>query len=369
MAEDTSQMNASPMRAPALHDTFTLIDGTKQWPLPGLARVTASLNANTDTMALPGEGEETAQVSEAAGEVKVTLIMTGDEEWRAYQHVLTRLRRGTQDGPAVFTCAHPEVRARRIKKLYFQTESLDAAYSAKDGYKVTLTFKEQVKVKAPVKPASDLSFLNGYDAFSNPPPGTNPAGVSGLSTSQQRTYLSAVSNLSGVPGVTRSGVNASKPGMCSGWTWKAWTEANGMADNKLFGGSAVDTEARFKAAGRHIPWSLAAQQSLKAGDLVFYGATKNNPFGHVGVADGNGNVLGNNYVTYAERGGLFVNGRPTGYDKQGRPVDARGTVPIGRLGNPSGIGKAAPVSNVGVVQGPAAPLPQQRPSATPLKPR
>lgn len=355
MAE--SQMNASPMRAPSLHDAFTLLEGTKRWTLPGVARVTASLSSGTETMAVPDEGTETTQVSEASGEVKVALTMTTDAEWRQYQHVLTRLRRATKDGPAVFTCAHPEVRARRIKRLYFQSESLDSPYSPRDGYRVTLSFSEELKAKQ--KPQS----VGGSDQLIIPDTPTTPA------AGDQAAVKAITENTVGTPKTTRSGVNAAKAGYCSGWTWRTWTDLHGMQDDKLFGATANETEGRFRGAGQFAPWNLAAQQSLKAGDLVFYPPTKSVPQGHVGMYVGNGMVAGNNYVTYQQRGGLFANGMATGYDKAGRPVDARGLVSIGQLGTPSGIGKAQKVQQTGRVQGPAAPLPAQRPSTTVPSPR
>ena len=350
------------MRAGALHDTFELLDGNKRWTLPGIARVSAGLSSNVDTMSTPGDADQTSQVNEAAGQVQVQLTMWTHEQWEKYQHVLARLRNGTKDGPAVFTCAHPEVRARRIKRLYFKSEDA-SPYSPREGYKVTLTFTEQLKSKQKVASAGGgLDFLASYDAFGGSGGGTP-------STSEgQAIYQAAVAHATSAPKPTGNGVSNAYPGYCSAWTRLVWQETHG-GDRSLFGGSAVETEGRFKKAGQYITWTLAAQQSLRAGDLVFYPPTKKIPAGHVGIYDGNGGVLGNNFVTYKQRGGLFdASGKPTGRDAHGKPVDARGTVPIGNLGTPSGIGKPVKVQRQ-TLQGPAAPLPAARPSANVPGPR
>ncbi|MDV6376365.1 hypothetical protein [Deinococcus arenicola] len=352
---------SSPMRAGPLHDAFTLLDGTKRWVLPGAARVTVSISAANDVMSVPGDDDEVAQVQEAGGEVKVQLTMWEHEQWTQYQHVLTRLRRGTKDGAAVFTCAHPEVRARRIRQLYFVSEE-GTPYSPKDGYRVTLSFSEKVKAKQAVSNANgdDLSFLTGYDTFSGG--GGGPVAAAASSAEGQALLDAALKNTVGKPRPLGNGRDNDWPGMCSAWTRQSWQDTHG-GDRKLFGESAVATERNFKTAGQYLPWTLAAQQSLSAGDLVFYGATKSNPYGHVGISDGKGGVLGNNFVTYAQRGGVFDStGKPTGYDRAGKKVDARGLVPIGQLGTPSGIGKPSKVAAGPRLQGPAAPLPQNRPS-------
>jgi len=351
----------SPMRGHAAHDTFTLLDGSKEWKLPGTARVTASLSANTDEASVPGGTDEVSQLQEASGTVRVTLTMTTHEEWTQYRHVLGRLRRGTGDGPAVFTCAHPEVRTRGIKRLYFQEEQADP-YSARAGYTVTLTFKEKIKKPQAVANTDDGT---AYDYLVPPPAGDAPA-----TTKEGAAMASAAATaLVSTPKSAGNGKTTADAGYCSAWTRAVWQDTHG-GDRTLFGGSAVETEGRFRKAGQYIPWTLQAQKNLQAGDLVFYG---NDPsgFGHVGVYDGKGGVMGNNLVSYKDRGGLFDGaGRPTGYDAQGRKVDARGTVPIGSLGTPTGIGKPTKVSAATpVVQGPAAPLPPGRPSATVPGPR
>lgn len=354
-------MSSSPMRAATLHDTFELLDGSKRWTLPGIARVTASLSSSVDTMPTPGDEDQVAQTNEAGGEVRVQLTMTDDAQWVQYQHVLNRLRKGTQDGPAVFTCAHPEVRARRIKRLYFKTEEAQP-YSPKDGYRASLTFSEQVKAKQAVTNANgdSIEYLDGL--------GGGGSGAGQTSAEGQKIHEVAVAHTVNPAKPTGNGVLSSYPGYCSAWTRLVWQETHG-GDRSLFGGTASETESRFKKAGQHITWTLAAQQSLQAGDLVFYPPTKKIPAGHVGIYDGNGGVLGNNFVTYKQRGGLFdASGKPTGRDAQGRPVDARGTVPIGDLGTPSGIGKPTKVGRP-TLQGPAAPLPATRPSANVPGPR
>lgn len=356
---------SSPMRAGTLHDTFELLDGTKRWTLPGLARVSVGISASVDMMTVPGDEDQGTQTNEASGTVSVQLTMWTHEQWSQYQHVLARLRRGTQDGPAVFTCAHPEVRARRIKRLFFKSEEAQP-YSPKDGYRVSLSFSEQVKTKQKVaNTATGLDGLAAYDGL----PGAGGGTTTGTTTAGQAIYSASVANTTSAPRPTGNGVDNSYPGYCSAWTRLVWQDTHG-GDRSLFGGTAAQTEGNFKRSGQHIPWTLAAQQSLQAGDIVFYPPTRSVPQGHVGIYDGQGGVMGNNYVTYKQRGGLFdASGRPTGRDAQGRPVDARGTVPLAKLGTPSGIGKPEKISSGPRVQGPAAPLPGQRPSATTPAPR
>lgn len=371
------ELNASPMRAPGLHDTFSLIDGSKTIVFPGIARVTASLAPNLDKVDVPGEGEEQANKSEASGELKVSLIMTTDEQWRQYQGILTVLRVNSTGAPAVFQCSHPEARTRRIKRLYFQNEQLDAPYSPKDGYRVTLTFVERLRKKQEVKIT-----VNSGSSLSTGQAGANGGfGSAGsMSDKEKAVQDSALRNLVGPPGTTRSGVNASFPGYCSGWTWKAYTEALGKDQGKLFGATANETEGRFRAAKQFMPYSLSAQQNLQPGDLVFYPPTKSVPQGHVGIymgmKDGVPQVAGNNYITYQKRGGVFANGRATGYDRNGRPVDARGVEPMMSLGRPSGFGKPDKTPAYGTQQGPALPgtppkpkpVPANAPSRTPITP-
>lgn len=351
----------SPMQSAQSHDVFVLLDGAKEWRVPGLARVQAGLSANTDEASVPGGEDQVAQLQEASGEVRVSITITEHADYVQYASVLARLRRGTQDGPAVFACAHPEVRARRIKRLYFQSEQADP-YRASTGYQAVLTFKESLKAKAPVTNTDGAG--GGFD-FLVPPPAAS------LGTTQDGAAIltAARANLLNTPrGVGIAGQDTSSPGLCSAWTRTVWQDTHG-GDRRLFGGSAVQTEQNFKKAGMHLPWTLNAQRQLQAGDLVFYG---NDPsgFGHVGVYDGQGGVLGNNLVTYRKNGGVFdAAGRPTGRDAAGRKVDARGTVPIGSLGTPTGIGKPAPVTAGPVVVGPAAPLPPQRPSLSIPGPR
>jgi hypothetical protein len=342
----------SPFRNPGAHDQFTLYDGAKQVPFPGVARVTAGLTANSDTQAIPGGGTVTAQLNDASGEVQVQLTFWTDEQWVTYQSRLKVLRTGSKAGPANFICAHPEVRARRIQKIYFDNERMEA-YNPRDGYRVTLTFKEKLKV--PVAPPA-----SGDDGLSGTPvitvtviPTTSGASVK-TTPAGAKVLAAAITNEFSTPRPSRdrSGTTASG-GYCSTFARYVGVDA-GLSDS-LFGGSANETENRFRAAKMTIPWSAAAQQQLQAGDFVFYG---NDPsgFGHVGIYDGKGGVISNSLVTYqARHGKLDAAGRPTGYDAQGRPVDARDTVPLSQLGTPTSIGKPTKVTGP-LIQGPAAPL-------------
>ncbi len=355
---------SSPIAQPGLHDTFVLLNGSKRIVLPGIARVTVGLAANLDTQATPGGGNTQTQLNEATGEVTVQLTMTEHTEWLKYRDVLAILRRGTQPGGlAVFTCAHPEVASRRIKRLYFNSEQ-SQPYSPKSGYVVSMTFKEQLKASATATTLGSGETLIIPGAGSDTP----PAGITAAPTSAegQRLITTAIAQAGGkpipVPGT--GGKTTASAGLCSAFTREAWM-ATHNGDRSLFGGSANETEARFKAAKMTIPWSAAAQSSLQAGDLVFYGRDPSG-YGHVGVYDGKGGVVGNNYVTYGARGGLLdAAGRATGYDAAGRPVDARGTVPLAKLGTPTSIAKptAAQVP-VKLIQGPPAPIsaPQGKPA-------
>lgn len=348
---------SSPFRQAAQHDTFTLLDGAKRWPLPGAARVQAGLKSDLDVQSIAGDGQAVVQLNEASGELRVALQMWEHEQWVAFRDVLTKLRRGTKDGPSVFTCAHPEVRARGIKRLYFVDESAET-FSPRDGYRTTLTFREKLKDTSPIQAADtgstgDAPTPSGPVAFS--PDSTSAQGQQLVTTAAKHLYAVP-------PAKTRNGVNnIGESGYCSSWSRVVGTEA-GMPD-ALFGRSALETAGLFRNAGLFLPWSVNAQQNLKPGDFVFYGATEKNPDGHVGMyvgtnAQGVPMVAGNNFVTYRQRGGLFdARGWPTGRDAQGKPVDARGLVPLTDLGTPSGIGKPSKaLMPARPLIGPATPL-------------
>lgn len=356
---------SSPIAQPGLHDTFVLLNGSKRIVLPGTARVTVGLMANLDSQDVPGGGNAQAQLNESTGEVNVTLTMTEHAEWLRYRDVLAVLRRGTQPGGmAVFTCAHPEVTSRRIKRLYFNSEQAQP-YSPKTGYIVSLTFKEQLKAKAQVTAVDDGAGLVIPGAGTDVPPVTGSPAPTTPEGQRIITTALAMAGSKPIPVPGTGGKTTASAGLCSAFTREAWM-ATHNGDRSLFGGSANETEGRFKAARLTIPWNAAAQASLQAGDLVFYG---NDPsgYGHVGVYDGKGSVVGNNYVTYKQRGGLLdAAGRATGFDAQGRPVDARGTVPLGDLGTPTSIGKpSAQLVPKTLIQGPAAPIRTPRPASAP----
>lgn len=356
---------SSPIAQPGLHNTFVLLNGSKRIVLPGTARVTAGLGANLDTQDTAGGGNSQTQLNEATGEVTVQLTMTEHAEWLKYRDVLALLRRGTAaGGMAIFTCAHPEVTSRRIKRLYFNSEQAQP-YSPKSGYIVSLTFKEQLKAKATVTAVDDGSGLVIPGAGADIPPAGSAATPTTPEGQRIVTTALAMAAAKPIPVPGTGGKNTSSAGLCSAFDREVWM-ATHNGDRSLFGSSANETEARFKAAGMSIPWNAAAQASLQAGDQVFYG---NDPsgYGHVGVYDGKGGVIGNNLVTYKQRGGLFDGaGRPTGYNAAGRPVDARGTVPLGDLGTPTSVGKpTAKMVPKTLIQGPPAPVRTTRPPTAP----
>ena len=357
----------SPFRSPALHDRFALLDGSKELIFPGAARVSAGMEASNDAQQVPNGGTALSSLNEAAGTVQVSLILWTHEQWLMYQDRLAVLRRPSNSGgPAVFLCAHPEVRARKIKRLYFDNEKAEP-YSAAEGYKITLTFKE--KIKAPASSSGsgsgEASNLASYDTTT---PSTAPSGPTLTHTAEGDRLAAAASQ--------RLLTGEKRAGLCSVWQRQVWQDTHG-GDRSLYGGTAKETEARFRAAGYAVPWSAAVLQGLQPGDQIFYG---NDPsgYGHVGtflgLSDkGVAQVAGNNLVTYRARGGLFdAAGRPTGYDKAGREVDARGVVELGALGEPTSVGKPQKVK-AALFQGPVQPVanvptPKNAPSNTPPGP-
>ncbi|WP_027480520.1 hypothetical protein [Deinococcus pimensis] len=361
---------SSPFQDPAAYDTFTLLDGSKRHTFPGVARVQATLSPDLDESSTPGGGDAVAQLNEATGAVTVNLTMWTHDQWTTYQSRLQLLRRGTKDGPAVFTCAHPEVRSRRMKRLYFAGESSEP-YTPRDGYRATLQFREKLKASDKVQAVEgedSYNFLNGDGAGGGAGGGNAPVSGEG-----QKLALVAQQNLFNAPKLTRDGRhNTSEPGYCDASTRVVWEEVYGPSN--LFGGSAKDTEGRFRAANKSRPFGAVGERGLQAGDIVFYGGDPSG-FGHDGVYDGKGNVIGNNLVTYRERGGLFdAAGRPTGYDKFGRKVDARGAVPLYKLGTPTSVGRPSFGPEVGrgltgpggkPYQGPPKPVTIPKPSDNP----
>lgn len=314
----------SPMKNPAQHDRFALLDGSKELVLPGIASVTAGLRANTDTMEVPGEGNQQAELNPATGEVEVRLWMHEAEQWEQYQSILGRLRQGDgKGGPAQFTCAHPEVRSRRIKKLYFQSEDAQP-YNPRDGYRVTLKFSESLK-----KAASSAT-LNGQGNGSDWNPGGTdaPAGTGGGTPTEQgnRVYQAAMGHLPPDRPAPADGgrANTGVPGYCSAFARVVGTRA-GMSAS-LFGASAKQTEANFRSAGISRPWT--GPQNLQKGDFVFW-ANDPSGYGHVGVvvgfaADGMPLIANNSSINKPE--GRAINrlnqlstsrSQPTSYGRAG----------------------------------------------------
>lgn len=358
-------ISGSPVDAAELHDTLVLLEGGKRWVLPGTARVQASLLANVDEMPAPGDESQVTQTQEATGEIEVDLVMTEAAEWDQYQHVLGRLRRGTQDGPAVFTSAHPEIAGRRIKRLFFVSEQAQP-YSAGTGYRTKLKFREKQKQKAPVASADGggYSGLAGYDTTGGGAGGPN---VTTSTAAGQKVYEATVRTLSGPPAPADGGrASTATPGYCSASIRVAGT-AGGLPPS-LYGASANATEGNFKRANLSEPWGPDSMKNLQLGDHVFWG---NDPsgFGHVGIVvgrdkDGMPLIAGNNLVTYRQKGGRFdAGGRPID-----RHIDARGTVRLDQLSSPrsqpTSVGKpgGVPRTTKPRIQGPAAPLPNGRPS-------
>lgn len=352
-----------------LHDAFVLLDGSKRWALPGTCRVQVGLAASVDAMQVPGDENQVTQTQEAAGDVQVDVAMTKNTEWEAYQHVLARLRRGTQDGPAVFTCAHPEVRARRIKRLYFVSEQ-GQPYSAASGYRVTLKFSEKQKAKAPVANAdTGLDGLAGFNTLDGGGTTNGPTGTAPSTAKGQASLQSALASLISTPQAVDGGrATTATPGHCSAWDRVAATAAG--ISPALYGASALATEANWRRAGLSVPWNADSAAKLENGDKVFWGDDPSG-YGHMGTVvgrdkDGMPLIAGNNLVTYKQKGGRF--------DSRGMPIDrnidSRGVVRLDQLSSrnsqPTSVGKPGGVPKAGPrIQGPAAPvgLPSQRPSA------
>ena len=273
----------SPMSNPRQHDRFALLDGSKELVLPGVAAVSASLEANTDSMEVPAGGTEQVELNPATGEVEVRLWMTEAEEWEAYQSILGRLRQGDgKGGVAQFVCAHPEVRSRRIKRLYFQSESAQT-YNPKSGYQVTVKFSESLKKKAVAGGTGEenITVPTGGGAATGLPGGTG-AGRGAAGEQGKRVYQEALSQLEGRPYPSRDGTaTTATPGYCS--VWARWVGTKAGMSPGLFGGSAKATEANFRSAGLSRPW--AGPQNLQLGDFVFW-ANDPSGHGHVGVVVG-----------------------------------------------------------------------------------
>lgn len=350
------------MRTPEQTDTFVLLDGGKEWKLPGLAQVEAGLNANNDTLEAPGDEDAVTQLQEATGDVEVKLTMWEHEQWDQYQHVLNRLRRGTEEGPAVFGCSHPEVRARRMKRLYFVAEQAQP-YTPKDGYRTTLKFSEKQKAKAAVKGTGDAD-SDGISAALGIAAGTQ----AGADAARARVVQAATAALVGRPAPADGGrATTAQGGYCSAWARAAGVSAG--LDPKLFGVSAQATEANFRQANLSRTWDAASLRELQPGDFVFWG---NDPsgFGHVGIvigraADGMPLIAGNNLVTYLKNGGRLS---PEGKAID-RNIDARGVERLDHLSTPrsqpTSVGRPGGFPSTPRVQGPAAPLRPDRPSLTP----
>lgn len=333
----------SPMRAPGLHDTLVLLDGSKRWPVPGVSRVTVTLAANVDTQATPGAGTAATQLNEATADIEVQVQMWTHEQWTAYQSLLTVLRRGTKAGPAVFTSAHPEITARRVKRLYFVSET-PQPYSPATGYRTSLKFSERLKDKAQATAIGGEQLV--IPGATGGTVGGTPAATASTAKGQA-VAQAAAQTLIGPPAPADGGrANTAMPGYCSAWVRVAATKA-GM-DPKLFGASALATEGNFKRAGLSQPWNADSLRTLEPGDIVFW-ANDPSGFGHTGIVvgrdkDGMPLIAGNNLVTAKQTGGK----------------DARGIVRLDQLSTansqPTSVGKPGGVPKAPVVQGPAYPV-------------
>lgn len=343
----------SPMKAPRLHDELVLLDGSKRWPVPGWSRVQVTLAANTDTQATPGGGNAVTQLNEATGDVDVQVTMTTAAQWTAYQSLLKMLRRGTKGGPAVFTSAHPEIRARGIKRLYFVSEAAQP-YSPKDGYRVSLRFSEKLK---------DNAAAAAVDATPLVVPGSTPVVSSGggaaPTTQGQQVSAAMLRSLLEPPGPADGGrASTATPGYCSASVRVPLVKAGVPAT--LFGGTALQTEANFRKAGLSQTWGPDSMTNLTVGSTVFF-ANDPSGAGHVGVVtgfdtDGMPLVSGNNMVT-----------------AKTNPRDARGTVRLDALttanSQPTSVWIPGRTASSPRTQGPVLPIvPQGAPSRTPIQP-
>lgn len=353
-------MSSSPMKAPKLHDNLVLLDGGKRWPVPGASTVRVTLAANNDDQPLPAEGNEVTQLHEATAEVDVSVQIWTSAQWDQYQHLLAHLRRGRKEGPAVFTSAHPEIAGRKVKRLYFVSET-GGEYRPNSTYKASLKFSEKLKEKDKAQALGD----NGQIVIPGSPGATGV--TTATSASGQAVMRAVAASMPPNPPQPADGGRATTatPGYCSASIRVIGTAA-GM-NPKLFGASANATAANFQSAGLAKRWGPDTQGSLQQGDMVFW---QNDPsgFGHVGVVvgkdtDGMPLIYGNNLVTYKQKGGTF--------DAAGRPIntsiDARGTVRLDQLstpksqptlvGRPGGWGAVTPPR-----QGPPVPIPTYLPS-------
>ena len=357
---------SSPMNSPALHDTLTLLYGTKRWTVPGVSRVTVGLTADTDALDTPGEGNSVTQLNEAAAEVSVTVTIWTDAQWTEYQSLLARLRRGTKDGPAVFTSTHPEIRGRRMKRLYFSSEQAEP-YSPKTGYQAKLTFKEKLKDKSKAKAVADEGELIVPGVNSAPTPTGSLTAGPATTAAGKAVQDAALAMVVGTPAPADGGrASTATPGYCSASIRVAGTK--GGMDPKLYGASALQTEGNYRRAGLSQTFGPDTLRNLQAGDTVFWG---NDPsgYGHVGIVvgrdkDGMPLIAGNNLVTYKARGGRF--------DARGMPIDrnidARGIVRLDALSSrnsqPTSVDRPGGFATAPrPALGPTAPiLPPSRPS-------
>ncbi|MCD0156009.1 hypothetical protein [Deinococcus sp. 6GRE01] len=355
-------MSSSPMTSPRQHDKLVLLEGSKRWVIPGVSRVSVGLEANVDSAATPGEGDAVTQLNEATAEVNVTVTMWTSDQWDQYRHVLSRLRRGTKDGPAVFTSAHPEIRNRRMKRLYFVSESADP-YNPREGYKVKLTFREKLKDKAKAKAVTDEGEIIVPGSGTTPATGDLTAGPT-ASAAGLRVQQEALAAVLGTPAPAGGTATTATPGYCSASVRVPATKA-GLPPS-LFGASALATEGNFKRAGLTTPWTAGSLQTVQNGDVIFW-ANDPSGYGHTGIVvgrdkDGMPLIAGNNLVTYKARGGRF--------DSRGMPIDkhidSRGIVRLDALSSansqPTTIGRAGGFPAAPKAPATGVPLPQPRPS-------
>lgn len=354
----------SPMTNPDGHDTLVLLDGSKRWVVPGVARVAVTLGANLDVQTVPADGDAVTQLNEGTTEVEVEVTMWTAEQWDQYQHLLGHLRRGTKEGTAVFTSAHPEIRARGTKRLYF-VEERGEAYSPRVGYRAKLRFREKLKDTTKATALGDDSIVI--------PPAPGRGGATASTPQGQAVYEAAVRAMGSPPAPADGGrATTATPGMCSASIRVVGTAAGLPAS--LYGASAIATEGNFKRAGLSQPWGPDSMANLQLGDHVFFSDPSG--YGHVGIVvgrdkDGMPLIYGNNGATYTQKGGR--------YDGAGRPVDrhidARGTVRLNQLtgprNQPTSVGKpgGVPKTTKPRIVGPPVPLPSPRPSQNvPLPP-
>lgn len=147
-------MSVSPFKDPNLWDTLRLrVDG-QPYVVPGAVAIEVKGGVRADSVAVAGESgtQEDTFLGDGTSAVTVNVTLTTHEEYRTLVEIMRKIHLRNGKPPPRIDAIHPTLQLHRIRALYF-TEFTKPAYTAREGFKITLFFTEYwEQKKSEVKP-------------------------------------------------------------------------------------------------------------------------------------------------------------------------------------------------------------------------